>query len=172
VESIFGNRRMAAGFFLNNQLTDFSLDPVKNGKPVANAPGPGKRPRSSMAPTIVLRPDGALEAVVGSPGGSAIIAYVAKTVVGMIDWNLTPQQAVEAVNIVASRPQIRVEPNRMPEGLAAGLTARGWTLQDVTIEGSGLHVVRMTPQGPLGAADSRREGTARGPEKAAPALAR
>jgi len=170
VESIFGNKRMAGGFFLNNQLTDFSLEPTKNGLPVANAPAPGKRPRSSMAPTIILRRDGSLEAVLGSPGGSAIIAYVAKTTIAMLDWKLAPQAAIDLPNLVASRPQVRIEPNRMPEGLGPTLTARGWTLQDVTIEGSGLHVIRMTPAGAIGGADSRREGAAQRPQ--APDLSR
>jgi gamma-glutamyltranspeptidase/glutathione hydrolase len=170
VESIFGNKRMTAGFFLNNQLTDFSLEPTKNARPVANAPQAGKRPRSSMSPTLVLRPDGSLEAVVGSPGGSAIIAYVAKTIIAMLDWGHSPQAAIDLPNLVASRPQVRIEPNRMPESLGPALTARGWTLQDVTIEGSGLHVIRMTPAGAIGGADPRREGAAQRP--AAPTMGR
>jgi gamma-glutamyltranspeptidase / glutathione hydrolase len=163
VESVFGNKRMAGGFFLNNQLTDFAFAPTKNGKPVANAPAPGKRPRSSMAPTIVLNAKGEVEAVLGSPGGSGIIAYVAKTIIAMIDWGMSPQDAVALVNLVGSRPQIRIEPARMPAALSDGLKARGWVLQDVTIEASGVHLIRLTPTGAIGAADPRREGVARSP---------
>jgi gamma-glutamyltranspeptidase/glutathione hydrolase len=163
IESIFGSQRMAAGFFLNNQLTDFSLEPTKNGLPVANAPGPRKRPRSSMAPTVILEPDGDLYAVIGSPGGSAIISYVAKTIIGVVDWNLTMQQAIDLPNLTARTPQVRTEVPRMAPGLVDALKARGWELQPTTLEASGLHGVRVTATGLDGGADSRREGAARAP---------
>src|SRR4030095_5474746 len=94
VESIFGTGRMVDGFFLNNQLTDFSFAPTDaQGRPVANAVAPGKRPRSSMVPTILLTRDGRFAGAIGSAGGSAILAYVAKSLVAAIDWNLPMEQA-------------------------------------------------------------------------------
>lgn len=163
VESAFGSQRMAAGFMLNNQLTDFSLDPVKNGKPVANAPAPGKKPRSSMTPTLVFDANGNLYAVAGSPGGSAIIGYVSKTLIGMIDWNLSAQEAVNLANITARTNIAAAEVQRLPPGMADTLAARGWTLRPTQFEASGLHVIRVTPNGLEGAADPRREGVARTP---------
>ena len=158
VESIFGSQRFTNGFFLNNQLTDFSLVPSRNGKPVANAVAPGKRPRSSMSPTVVLRPDGTLEMVVGSPGGSAIIGYVAKTIIGALDWNLTVQDSIALANLTGSGPVVRTEMQRLDPDVAAALTARGWTLQPTTLENSGIHAIRVTPNGLQGGADPRREG--------------
>lgn len=161
VESVFGSQRMAGGFMLNNQLTDFSLDPVKNGRPVANAPAPGKRPRSSMAPTLIFDDDGDLYAVVGSPGGSAIIGYVTKTVIGVIDWKLPMQEAINLANITARTGVAGTEITRLPPGVADALTARGWTLRQTQNEASGLHGIRITPQGFDAGADPRREGVAR-----------
>jgi gamma-glutamyltranspeptidase/glutathione hydrolase len=158
VESPFGSKRMAAGFILNNQLTDFSLAPTKNGLPVANAPAGGKRPRSSMAPTILLDRNGNLYASVGSPGGGAIIAYVAKTIVAMVDWGLAPQQAVSVENLVAAGPQVRAEADRTPAPLLEALTRRGWNLAPATQEASGLHVIRIVNGRSEGGADPRREG--------------
>ena len=100
IEDGFGARVMTkSGFLLNNQLTDFSFAPVEDGKPVANRVEAGKRPRSSMAPTIVFDQNGKLYAVVGSPGGSLIINYVAKTLVGLLDWKLDPQVAADLPNV-------------------------------------------------------------------------
>ncbi len=161
VESVFGSMRMAGGFMLNNQLTDFSLAPTKNGLPVANAPAAGKRPRSSMAPTLVFDRDGKLYAVVGSPGGSAIIGYVAKTIIGVIDWNLPMQQAIDLPNITARTAIAPAETARMTPGVADALTARGWTFRPTQLESSGLHGIRITPTGFDGGADSRREGAAK-----------
>lgn len=161
VESVFGSQRMAGGFLLNNQLTDFSLEPTKNGKPVANAPAAGKRPRSSMSPTIILDEDGRLYAVIGSPGGSAIIGYVTKTVIGVIDWKLPMQEAINLANITARTGVAATEVQRLPPGVADALTARGWTLRPTQNEASGLHGIRITPQGYDAGADPRREGVAR-----------
>jgi gamma-glutamyltranspeptidase/glutathione hydrolase len=161
VESAFGSQRMAAGFMLNNQLTDFSLEPTKNGRPVANAPAAGKKPRSSMTPTLVFDADGRLYAVLGSPGGSAIIGYVSKTLIGMIDWKLSAQDAVGLANITARSNVAAAEVQRLPPGMLDSLTARGWTFRPTQQEASGLHVIRITPQGFEGAADPRREGVAR-----------
>jgi gamma-glutamyltranspeptidase/glutathione hydrolase len=172
VESAFGSQRFTNGFFLNNQLTDFSLAPMRNGKPVANAVAPGKRPRSSMSPTIILRPDNSFEMAVGSPGGSAIIAYVAKTIIGAVDWKLTPQQAIDLPNLIAAGPQVRTEMQRLDPAVAAELTKRGWTLQPVAQENSGLHAIRMTPEGLVGGADPRREGVVRSLAPAATAQKR
>lgn len=160
VESLFGSQRFAAGFFLNNQLTDFSLVPTRNGKPVANAVAPGKRPRSSMAPFIVMDGDGRLVASLGSPGGNGIIAYVSKTIIGITDWNLSMQEAIALPNLIARAPQVRAEIERLGKETADALTARGWQLQPVNIEASGLHGVRVTESGLQGGADPRREGKA------------
>ena len=159
VESEFGSQRMTNGFLLNNQLTDFSFQPTLNGRPVANAVAPGKRPRSSMVPTIVTDRDGELELVIGSPGGSSIIGYVARSTIGVLDWNLTVQQAIDYGNATARTGAVRAEAQRFPPGIAEALTARGWTLQQTGLgEVSGIHAIRVTPRGLEGGADPRREG--------------
>jgi len=160
VESLFGSQRFVAGFFLNNQLTDFSFRPVDDrGEAIANAVAPGKKPRSSMSPTLVFR-DGAFELAVGSPGGNAIIAYVAKTLVGMLDWGLTPQQAVDLPNVIARGPVV-VETARIDPAVVESLKGMGHVFRDGRGEASGLHAVRVTADGRLeGAADPRREGRA------------
>jgi gamma-glutamyltranspeptidase / glutathione hydrolase len=164
VESLFGSQRMAGGFFLNNQLTDFSFRPVDDrGQPVANAPAAGKKPRSSMSPTIAFE-DGAFRMAVGSPGGNAIIGYVSKAVVGMLDWGLTPDDAVELPNVVA-RTAVVVEERRFDPAVLEQLKAMGHTFRAGRgAEGSGLHAIMVMPDGALaGGADSRREGVARAP---------
>ncbi len=163
VESLFGSQRMASGFFLNNQLTDFSFLPTgSDGKAFANAPAAGKKPRSSMSPTLVFH-DGAFELAIGSPGGNAIISYVSKALVGMLDWNLTPQQAIDLPNVVARGPVLAE--GRLDPALREGLVGLGHVFGTGRgAEGSGLHVVRVTPGGGLaGGADSRRDGVARSP---------
>ncbi len=162
VESIFGSQRMAEGFMLNNQLTDFSaLTHDADGLPIANAPAPGKRPRSSMAPTIVFSPNGEFLFTTGSPGGSSIIAYTAKTIVGMIDWGLTPQEAIDLPNVIARNGSIRLEENRLDEDIIKRLEAMGHTVVRSQGEISGLHIIYRQPDGTLiGGADPRREGTA------------
>ncbi|MGQ0532656.1 MAG: gamma-glutamyltransferase family protein [Caulobacteraceae bacterium] len=159
VESAFGAQRMTNGFLLNNQLTDFAFQPNLNGRPVANAVAPGKRPRSSMAPLIVTDRNGELALVTGSPGGSAIIGYVARSTIGMLDWNLTVQQAIDTGNATARTEVVAAEPQRFPPGVEAALRARGWNLQPTgAMEVSGIHAIRVTPQGLEGGADPRREG--------------
>jgi len=159
VESAFGAQRMAAGFFLNNQLTDFSFQPTLDGRPVANAVAPGKAPRSSMSPLIVTDRDGELELVIGSPGGSSIIGYVSRAVIGILDWRLTPQQSIDLSNAFARGAPASIESGRMPAGVAEALSARGWALRDFGVaEDSGLHAIQVTQQGYLGGADPRREG--------------
>lgn len=159
VESYYGSQRMVRGFLLNNQLTDFAFAPTLNGRPVANALEPGKAPRSSMSPTIVTDRDGELVLVIGSPGGSSIIDYVARATIGILDWGQTPQQAVETGNIYARTPPAGFEPARLPPGIADELRARGWELREMTnLEESGLHAILVTPDGLVGGADPRREG--------------
>ena len=160
VESLFGSQRMTNGFLLNNQLTDFSFEPTLNGRPVANAVAPGKRPRSSMTPTIVLDRNGDLELVVGSPGGSSIIGYTARTTIGVLDWNMPVQDAINGGNATARTPVVAAEVSRFPAGIADALTARGWRLEQTGVgEVSGLHAIRVRADGSLeGGADPRREG--------------
>lgn len=159
VESAFGAQRMVAGFFLNNQLTDFAFEPTLNGRPVANSVEPRKAPRSSMSPLFVLDHNGELVLVNGSPGGSAIIGYVARTTIGILDWGLTPQQAIDLSNATARTSPAIIETARMPAGVADALTARGWALRDVSaLEDSGLSIIRVTPNGLIGGVDPRREG--------------
>jgi gamma-glutamyltranspeptidase/glutathione hydrolase len=159
IEGVFGSQRMTSGFLLNNQLTDFSFRPTLNGRPVANAVAPRKRPRSSMSPTIVTDGDGELVLAIGSPGGSAIVGYVARVTIGVLDWNLTPQQAIDLSNATARTSPVNVETARMPAGIAEALSRRGWVLRDTSgLEESGLHAVQVTPNGLVGGADPRREG--------------
>lgn len=160
VEFVLGSGRVAGGMVLNNQLTDFSFSPTDEaGDPVANAPDAGKRPRSSMAPTLVLDAEGNVVYAVGSPGGSAIISYVAKTLVGVLDWGLDPAAAIALPNVVPSGPTIRVEDGADAD-LVAALESLGHTMASGASENSGLHVLHITPGGAVtGAADPRREGT-------------
>ncbi|MFT4935733.1 MAG: gamma-glutamyltranspeptidase/glutathione hydrolase [Pseudoalteromonas distincta] len=163
VESIFGSGRMVGGFFLNNQLTDFAFAPVNpDGAPAANAIAGGKRPRSSMAPAIVLASDGELLAAVGSPGGTSILAYNLKALVGMLDWKLPVQQALALPNLIARGASYAAEGDKFSPEVIEGLAARGVTFTAVGGEGSGLHGVMVTPDGLDGGADPRREGVARG----------
>ena len=163
VESIFGTGRMAEGFFLNNQLTDFSFAPVDAaGKPAANAPGPGKRPRSSMSPVIVLDREGRFVAALGSPGGNAILAYNLKALVGVLDWKLTMQQAIDLPNLIARGDAFAGEADKFPPAVLAGLAERGVVVKPGRGEDSGLHGVMARGEGLEGGADRRREGVARG----------
>lgn len=156
VESFFGSGRMVDGFFLNNQLTDFSLLPVG-----ANAVAAGKRPRSSMTPLILLDGDNRLVGALGSPGGNAILGYVGKTLVGLVDWKLSMQQAIDLPNLVARGDSINGEVGGMAPALVAGLKARGIEVRAGSGEDSGLHGVILRPGGFEGGADSRRDGVAR-----------
>ena len=164
VESIFGDGRMVDGFFLNNQLTDFSFSPRdEGGAPAANAVGPGKRPRSSMSPTIVVDRQGRFVAAVGSPGGLAIPSFVLKAIVGVLDWNLSMQQAVALPNLIAIGDFYVSEPAKFAPGVVQGLAARGMAVRGgFGGEGSGLHGVMVRDGRLEGGADPRREGVARG----------
>ena len=163
VESIFGSGRMVDGFFLNNQLTDFSFSPKdREGRPAANAVAAGKRPRSSMTPVIVLDRAGKFVAALGSPGGGAIPSYNTKTLVGVLDWKLPMQTAIALPNIIANGGQFNAEADKMAPGVVQGLAARGITLTGGRGENSGLHGI-MSRGGTLaGGADPRREGVVLG----------
>lgn len=161
IESQFGSRILVRGFLLNNQMTDFALFPEFEGRPAANRVAPGKRPRSSMAPTFVFDRDGRLQAVIGSPGGPAIINYVAKALVGMLDWGLDVQAAVSLPNFGAAYGPTFIERGSAYEELADALEKRGHTL-NFSPQTSGLHGIERVPGGWRGGADPRREGVARG----------
>ena len=183
VEAPFGSQRMTNGFMLNNQLTDFSYRVVdKEGLPIANAPAPRKRPRSSMSPHIIFNPDGEFLFTTGSPGGNSIIAYTAKTIVGIIDWKLSPQEAIELPNLIARRGRVSVEAKGiinektqeidrgspaeefgLAKEIVAELEAKGHKVRRSAGEFSGLHIIYRNPDGSLvGGADPRREGVATG----------
>ena len=163
VESVFGSGRMVGGFFLNNQLTDFNFDPRDgDGAPGANAVAGGKRPRSSMVPIIVLK-DGKFLAALGSPGGSAILSYNLKAMVGVFDWGLTMQQAISLPNMVARGDMFSGDVEMFGPDMTAALQARGVALKIGQNENSGLHGVIVREGGVLeGGADPRREGVAKG----------
>ncbi|PHR93824.1 MAG: gamma-glutamyltransferase [Robiginitomaculum sp.] len=163
VEAPFGSERMAGGFMLNNQLTDFSFR-VKddNGNLIANRPGPRKRPRSSMSPHIVFTAEGDFEFATGSPGGSSIIAYTAKTMVALIDWGMSPQQATDLANVISRNGSVRLEENNLDEAIIVGLENMGHKVVRSRGEISGLHIIRKNADGTYeGAADPRREGMAK-----------
>ena len=159
VEAPFGSSRWVAGFVLNNEMTDFARETSADGKPVANAIAPGRRPRSSMSPTMVFDAAGNLLMVTGSPGGNSIPAYVAKTIVGVLDWNLSAQEAVDFPNIVARGEKVRVEiAVDAGKAIAKDLKSRGYNVEEREGENSGLHVIVVRQDGLEGAADKRREG--------------
>lgn len=162
VEAAFGSSIMVDGFLLNNELTDFARDPSKGGLPVANAPGSGKRPRSSMSPTLVFDEAGDLFMVTGSPGGNSIIAYVAKTLIGVLYWDMTAQEVTDMPNIIARGKTVGVEVDveNGPE-TADMLREAGYDVQEREGENSGLHVIVVRENGLEGAADPRREGIAK-----------
>lgn len=159
VESLFGSGRMVDGFFLNNQLTDFSFSPTdEQGRPVANAVAPGKRPRSSMIPLILLSPDHSFAGAFGSAGGSAILAYVGKAVVGAIDWGQPVQQAIALPNLIARGANFNGEADKFPPAVLDGLSSRGVTIKPGQGEDSGIQGVLIRNGRIDGGADPRREG--------------
>ena len=155
IEAAFGSRIMVRGFLLNNQLTDFDFMPGG-----ANALAPGKRPRSSMAPMIVFQGQQPVLAL-GSPGGSMIINYVAKTLVGMLDWRLDVQGAIDLPNFGSRNGPTLIEQGSRYESLAPALEARGHQLERIPLQ-SGLHGIERVPGGWRGGADPRRDGVVRG----------
>jgi gamma-glutamyltranspeptidase/glutathione hydrolase len=159
VESLFGTGRMVDGFFLNNQLTDFSFSPVDDqGRPMANAVAAGKRPRSSMVPSILLTRDGKFAGAFGSAGGNAIIAYVAKNIVASIDWNEPMTKALAEPNLVARGPNFQGEVTRFSPQVLEGLRQRGIDLKPGQGEDSGVTAMLVRNGKIDGAADPRREG--------------
>jgi gamma-glutamyltranspeptidase / glutathione hydrolase len=161
IESAFGNRQMVRGFLLNNELTDFSWEPVEGGKPVANRVEGRKRPRSSMAPTMVFDENGKLVMVIGSPGGHSIINYVAQTLVDVLDWGMDIQQAVAAPHRGSRNGPTDLEKGTALEKLAPELERMGHVVR-IRAEASGLHGIVRTKEGWVGGADPRREGVALG----------
>lgn len=170
IESGFGSRIMSdggtglrGGFLLNNELTDFSRNPLdEDGNLIANRVEPGKRPRSSMSPTLIFdSQSGDLVASVGSPGGAAIIHYTAKAIVGMLDWELNAQEAIDLPNFANFNGPSSLESNRFPDEIVEQLEAMGHEiiLRDLT---SGLQAIQVIEQGFFGGADPRREGVVKG----------
>lgn len=161
IEDAFGSRILVRGFLLNNQMTDFSLVAESDPRPAANRLQGGKRPRSSMAPVFVFDANGELRMIAGSPGGLAIINYVAKALVSVLDWGLDVQAAAALPNFGSRNGPTELERRTAYEALAPQLRERGHevTFLDLT---SGLHLIEKVPGGWRGGADPRREGAARG----------
>lgn len=161
IESAFGSRLMVRGFLLNNELTDFSFVPERDGVAVANRVEPGKRPRSSMAPTLVFDKQGRLVMAIGSPGGSRIIGYVAKALIGVLDGRMDIQQAIDLPNMLNRNGPTELEIDTSVVGLQPQLEALGHevVLREMT---SGLNGIAVTGAGLRGGADPRREGVALG----------
>jgi gamma-glutamyltranspeptidase/glutathione hydrolase len=163
IEDQFGARQMVRGFMLNNELTDFSFAPADaQGRPVANRVQPGKRPRSSMAPTLVFdQASGQLAMSAGSPGGALIIHYTAKTLYGVLDWGLDAQQAIDLPNFGSTNGPTLLEKDRFPAATVQALQARGHEVRELEMT-SGLQAIQRTPTGWFGGADPRREGVVMG----------
>ena len=163
IEDQFGARQMVRGFLLNNELTDFSFAPADaQGRPIANRVQPGKRPRSSMAPTLVFdKATGQLLASAGSPGGALIIHYTAKTLYGMLNWGLNAQQAIDLPNFGSTNGPTLLEQKRFAPAVVRALQARGHEVRELDMT-SGLQAIQRTPTGWFGGADPRREGIVMG----------
>ncbi len=157
IEMAFGSAVMVEGFLLNNQLTDFSLKPNNNGVAIANAIEPFKRPRSSMAPTMVFNQDKSLKLVIGSPGGSRIINYVTQTIIGVLDWQLEPQNAINLPKVTNRNKVTTLEKGTSIANLKSELEVKGHQVSIRNLN-SGLHAIEVTKEGLLGGADPRREG--------------
>ena len=160
IENSFGSRLMAHGFLLNNELTDFSFSSHRNGVPIANRVEPGKRPRSSMSPTIILK-DGRPTLVIGSPGGSRIIGYVAEAIVAHIDWGMNVQAAVSIPHAINRFGTYDLEKGTSLEAMVAPLEELGYKVNLRSLN-SGLHAISIGENGLFGGADPRREGIAIG----------
>jgi gamma-glutamyltranspeptidase/glutathione hydrolase len=161
VEFVLGSEMIAKGFVLNNELTDFSFEPVRDGKPVANAPAPGKRPMSAMSPAIVFDADGKFKIATGSPGGPLIIDYVAEDLLAMIDGNLDPQAAAALPHSSNPNGPTILEKDTPIVEFGPALTAMGHRVVTVHLE-SGLHIIERTKRGYIGGADPRRDGNVLG----------
>jgi len=161
VENAFGSRLFVDGFLLNNQLTDFSFRPSNDDGPVANRVEPGKRPRSSMSPTLVFDRDGRLVMSLGSPGGGTIIAFVAKTLIAVLDHRLDIQQAIDLPNFANRNGPTEIEAGSALLAIVPALKALGHDVKVVDLN-SGVQGIVVTPDGLAGGADRRREGVALG----------
>jgi gamma-glutamyltranspeptidase/glutathione hydrolase len=167
IESAFGSHVMVQGFLLNNEMTDFSFIPEENGQKVANRVEPGKRPRSSMAPTLIFdRQSGEFLATIGSPGGSQIIEYVAKSTIGLLDWNLDPQAAINLPNFGSRNGPTELEQGQFSAELIQALKDKGHSVSEIDMTSGTQAIVRVKDaQGNAslaGGADPRREGEALG----------
>ncbi|WP_423839997.1 gamma-glutamyltransferase [Vibrio mytili] len=160
IENAFGSRLMVRGFLLNNELTDFSFRTHINGTPIANRLEPGKRPRSSMAPTIMMK-DKKPYMAIGSPGGSRIIGYVAQTIIAHTQWDMNIQQAINQPRLLNRFGTLDIEKGTSAINLQPEMEKMGFTTEIRDLN-SGLHAIRITPDGLEGAADPRREGIAIG----------
>jgi gamma-glutamyltranspeptidase/glutathione hydrolase len=172
IEAVFGSRLMVntgqgrqGGFLLNNELTDFSFAPSDaKGLPIANRVEAGKRPRSSMSPTLVFEKDtGQLKMTGGSPGGAVIIHYTGKLLIGTLQWGLNTQQAINLPNFGSLNGPTVLEEKRFPEQTLKALQARGHEVREMPLP-SGLQAIEVTPKGFFGGADPRREGVVMGPK--------
>lgn len=161
IEGPFGSQLVANGYFLNNELTDFTFAPEKDGAPVANRVEAGKRPLSSMSPTIVYGPDGKAVFAVGAAGGKTIIMQVAKTLIAHLDWGLSAQEAVAAPNIYFSGDAILVEPETPLAAMQSQLAGFGRTVVTARMSNK-ANAAERTATGWQGAADPRSEGVALG----------
>ena len=172
IEAVFGSRNMVnsgqgrhGGFLLNNELTDFSYAPADaQGLPIANRVEGGKRPRSSMSPTLVFEKDtGKLKMTGGSPGGAVIIHYTGKLLIGTLQWGLNTQQAINLPNFSSLNGPTILEEKRFPESTIKALQAKGHDVRETPLP-SGLQAIEVTPTGFFGGADPRREGVVMGPK--------
>ena len=172
IEAVFGSRNMVnsgqgrhGGFLLNNELTDFSYAPTDaQGMPIANRVEGGKRPRSSMSPTLVFEKDtGKLKMTGGSPGGAVIIHYTGKLLIGTLQWGLNTQQAINLPNFSSLNGPTILEEKRFPESTIKALQSKGHDVRETPLP-SGLQAIEVTPTGFFGGADPRREGVVMGPK--------
>jgi gamma-glutamyltranspeptidase/glutathione hydrolase len=160
IEGVWGSGLTVNGFFLNNELTDFSLAPEENGAPVVNRVEGGKRPRSSMSPTIAFGPDGSVRLAVGAAGGPTIIAQVAKTLIGVLDWGLSAQEAIALPNFYLGRSGgVAVERGTYLEAMIPEIRKRGATIVAGDLGGK-LNAIERVNGRWVGAADPRSEGVA------------
>ena len=167
IEDAFGSRQMVKGFLLNNELTDFSFAPTAaDGQPIANRVQPGKRPRSSMAPSLVFdKASNQLVMSAGSPGGALIIHYTAKTLHGVLNWGLLPQQAINLPNLGATGAPTLLEEKRFPAATIDALKARGHEVREMNMTSGLQAITRGQAHGQAvwwGGADPRREGVVMG----------
>jgi gamma-glutamyltranspeptidase/glutathione hydrolase len=160
IEAPFGSGLVAGGILLNNEMTDFDLDPVRDGRPALNRMQPMKRPRSSMAPTLVYAADGQLLAAFGAAGGATIIAQVAKSIIAFVDWKQPVEEAIAAPQIMADRRGLRYERDTRLEAMAGGLKAMGHLNVGPATLPLKLNAVQRDGAAWRAAADLRSEGDA------------